>query len=69
LFAQLFLATFKGIAQTEYDLVFPIIKHEYGKFIKSDFNVDTQSEYQCMVDYLNTNADMIGITIADHINL
>jgi len=70
LFAQLFhTIVLEEDNSDPYDILFPIVKNEYGKFIKSDFNIDTQGKYQCMVDYLNANADRIGITIADHVNI
>ena len=55
-FSQLFM-NYIEIHETEYqeleyDSVFPeILKHQQ-LFLKSPFNVDTKSEYDCIVDYL-----------------
>jgi len=36
----------------EYDLIFPeVLKHQ-NLFLKSNYNVDVRSEYDCIVDYL-----------------
>jgi len=66
IFSQLFMP---HIGTTEpYDLIYPIIVDELKKFLDSDFNVDTKSEYDCMEDYLWANADTISLKICDHVN-
>ena len=38
--------------ELEYDLIFPeVLKHQ-KLFLKSNYNVDVRSEYDCIVDYL-----------------
>ena len=38
--------------ELEYDLIFPeVLKHQ-NLFLKSNYNVDVRSEYDCIVDYL-----------------
>lgn len=70
LFSQLFHETLKDcIEDTPYDLLFPIIVNELKKFEESDYNDENQSECDCMVGYLNANADTISITISDHCNI
>jgi hypothetical protein len=70
LFSQLFHETLKDcIEDTPYDLLFSIIVNELEKFEESDYNDENQSEYDCMMDYLSVNADIISITISDHSNI
>lgn len=64
LFSQLFHETLKDcLEDTPYDLLFSIIVNELEKFEESKFNDENQSEYDCMLNYLNENEDTIGITI------
>jgi hypothetical protein len=70
LFSQLFHIKLKDCIEDEpYDLLFPIIVNELKRFKKSKYNCENQSEYDCMVDYLNANADVISITISDNCNI
>jgi len=71
LFGQLLYANLEGceIADLAYDIIFPVIKHELGMFLGGLFDVDTQSEYDCMNEYLAANIDRISITLADHSNI
>ena len=73
LFSQLFHNTLdeslEELDDNAYDLIFPIIENELSKFLNSEYNVDTKSEYDCMVDYLSDNADTINIQLADHCNI
>ena len=57
LFSQLFMNHIENneteYKDIEYDLIFTeVIKHQ-GLFLKSKYNSDTKSEYDCIVDYLN----------------
>jgi hypothetical protein len=36
-----------------YDLIFPEVLEELNAFLKSNYNVDVRSEYDCVVDYLH----------------
>jgi len=38
--------------ELEYDLIFPEILEHQSLFLKSNYNVDVRSEYDCIVDYL-----------------
>ena len=67
LFSQLFMIELD--CEEPYDLVYPVIVEELKKFLDSDFNDETQTEYQCMADYLLSHADRISLTLADHINI
>jgi hypothetical protein len=70
LFSQLFHLELQDCIEDEpYDLLFPIIVNELEKFEESDYNDETQSEYDCMAKYLSANADIISITISDHCNI
>jgi len=56
LFSQLFMNHIEynetEYQELEYDLIFPeVLKHQ-KLFLKSNFNVDVRSEYDCIVDYL-----------------
>lgn len=56
LFSQLFMNHIENneteYKELEYDLIFPeVLKHQ-KLFLKSNFNVDVRSEYDCIVDYL-----------------
>jgi hypothetical protein len=56
LFSQLFMNHVENYEtqyqELEYDLIFPeVLKHQ-NIFLKSNYNVDVRSEYDCMVDYL-----------------
>ena len=56
LFSQLFMNHIENneteYQDVEYDLIFPeVLKHQ-NLFLESNFNVDTRSEYDCIVDYL-----------------
>lgn len=56
LFSQLFMNHIENneteYQELEYDLIFPeVLKHQ-KQFLKSNFNVDVRSEYDCIVDYL-----------------
>jgi hypothetical protein len=57
------------VEDAPYDLTHPIVSDELSKFLDSDFNDENQSEYDCMEDYINANADTISIRIADHCNV
>ncbi len=50
LFSQLFMDHITH--RNEYDLIFSEILRHYELFLISDENVDTKSEYDCIVDYL-----------------
>jgi len=57
LFSQLFMnyvenneTQYKDLA---YDLIFPEVLEELNAFLKSNYNVDVRSEYDCVVDYLH----------------
>ena len=56
LFSQLFMNHIENY-ETEYqelayDIIFPeVLKHQ-KLFLKSNFNVDVKSEYDCIIDYL-----------------
>lgn len=55
LFSQLFMnhVTDKGITtEIEYDLIFETVKSSYEAFNNSEFNIDTVSEYDCIIAYL-----------------
>jgi len=56
LFSQLFMNHIENneteYQEVEYDLIFPeVLKHQ-NLFLESNFNVDSRSEYDCIVDYL-----------------
>lgn len=56
LFSQLFMNHVENnetqYQELEYDLIFPeVLKHQ-NLFLKSNYNVDVRSEYDCIVDYL-----------------
>jgi len=56
LFSQLFMNHVEinetQYQELEYDLIFPeVLKHQ-NIFLKSNYNVDVRSEYDCIVDYL-----------------
>jgi hypothetical protein len=56
LFSQLFMNHVENnetqYQDLEYDLIFPeVLKHQ-NLFLKSNYNVDVRSEYDCIVDYL-----------------
>lgn len=44
----------KGFEQMEYDLQYERIAQRYLAFTQSKFNVDTKSEYECMIEYLSS---------------
>ena len=59
LFSQLFMNYIENneteYQELEYDLIFPeVLKHQ-KLFLKSNFNVDVRSEYDCIVNYLEEN--------------
>ena len=59
LFSQLFMSYVENneteYQELEYDLIFPeVLKHQ-KLFLKSNFNVDVMSEYDCIVNYLKEN--------------
>lgn len=56
LFSQLFMNHIENheteYKELEYDLIFPeVLKHQ-KQFLKSNFNVDDRSEYDCILNYL-----------------
>jgi hypothetical protein len=56
LFSQLFMNHIENneteYQELEYDLIFPeVLKHQ-NLFLKSNYNVDVRSEYDCIIDYL-----------------
>jgi len=56
LFSQLFMNHVENnetqYQELEYDLIFPeVLKHQ-NLFLKSNYNVDVRSEYDCIIDYL-----------------
>ena len=58
LFSQLFMNHIENneteYQELEYDLIFPeLLKHK-NLFLKSNFNVDVRSEYDCIIDYLRS---------------
>lgn len=56
LFSQLFMNHVENnetqYQDLEYDLIFPEVLNHRELFIKSNFNVDVRSEYDCIIDYL-----------------
>jgi len=57
LFSQLFMNYVENnetqYQDLAYDLIFPeVLKHQ-KLFLKSNYNVDVRSEYDCVVDYLH----------------
>ncbi len=56
LFSQLFMNHIENneteYQELEYDLIFPEVLEHQKLFLKSNFNVDVRSEYDCIVDYL-----------------
>lgn len=70
IFSDIFMAEIEDLdVDSACDLVYPVIVNELKQFLDSDFNVDTQSEYDCMQDYLTANIDRISLTLADHVNI
>lgn len=59
LFTKLFYSVLKQRAELEYDIIYPIIVHEYEKYTLSKYNIDTRGEYECMVEYLQENKSNI----------
>lgn len=56
LFSQLFMNHVENnetrYQELEYDLIFPeVLKHQ-NLFLKSSYNTDNRSDYDCIVDYL-----------------
>ena len=54
LFAQLFVSHVETLENQdlEYDILFPeVVKHS-ELFLKSEYNTDSQSEYDCINNYL-----------------
>jgi hypothetical protein len=39
----------------EYDLLFEDLQQLYGAYLVSEYNVDTQTEYECMLDFFKAN--------------
>ena len=58
LFSQLFINFCEHedtkVNELEYDLVYPVILEHLDLFLKSKFNIDTKSEYDCILDYLKS---------------
>ena len=56
LFSQLFMNHIENneteYQELEYDLIFPEVLNHQDIFLKSNFNVDVRSEYDCIIDYL-----------------
>lgn len=52
LFSHLFVSII-GHNDDPYDIVFDRIRADYARFLKSRYNVDTKSEHDCMVGWLN----------------
>jgi len=56
LFSQLFMNHIENneteYQELEYDLIFPEVLNHQDLFLKSNFNVDVRSEYDCIIDYL-----------------
>jgi hypothetical protein len=42
----------KKFEEMEYDLQYEKVKQLYLEFLESKFNVDTKSEYMCIIDFL-----------------
>jgi hypothetical protein len=63
LFSQLFMNHIQNnitrYNEVEYDLIFSEILRHHELFLISDENIDTQSEYDCIVDYLEKNVSLI----------
>tara|TARA_R100001510_G_C7504296_1_gene106667 strand:- start:114 stop:329 length:216 start_codon:yes stop_codon:yes gene_type:complete len=59
LFSQLFMihVTYNETEyqDLEYDLIFPEVLKHRALFLESHFNVESKSEYDCIVDYLTSN--------------
>lgn len=59
LFSQLFMSHVENneteYQDLEYDLMFPEVLKHRAIFLESHFNVESKSEYDCIVDYLMTN--------------
>lgn len=52
LFSQLFFNCYDILDQT-YDDLFPFIIISLERFLESPYNVDTKSEYDCMVEFID----------------
>ena len=56
LFSQLFMNHIENneteYQELEYDLIFPEVLNHQNLFLKSNYNVEVRSEYDCIVDYL-----------------
>ena len=56
LFSQLFMDHVQNnktqYDELEYDLIYPEVTKHRDLFLKSEYNTDTKSEYDCIVDYL-----------------
>lgn len=54
LFSQLVLL--KGFVNTttEYDVMYDSLYHLYEEFLESPYNVDTKSEYNCIVEFIES---------------
>jgi hypothetical protein len=56
LFSQLFMNHIENneteYQELEYDLIFPEVLKHRGLFLESNYNVDTLSEYDCIVNYI-----------------
>ena len=63
IFSQLFMDHIQNnitqYNEVEYDLIFSEILRHYELFLISDENIDTQSEYDCIVDYLEKNVSLL----------
>lgn len=63
LFSKLFEIEFT--LDCEYDIMFDIISRIYNKYENSDYNNPKEPEYECMVNYLKDNRDLILANISE----
>lgn len=68
LFTQLFNVHIDN-TDVPYDMLYPIVKDSFDKYLDSEFNDSNEPEYECMEWYLKANADVISITICDHCDI
>ncbi len=59
LFSQLFMIHVENnetrYKELEYDLIYPEVIAHQEFFLKSKHNIDTESEYDCIINYLEDN--------------
>ena len=64
LFSQLFMKHVENNDTQDqdlaYDLLFPEVLKHRELFLKSDYNEDTRSEYDCIQDYLSNEINALN---------